>query len=309
MLPQDQATQSISNTMVDAAEPANIAFIGGGNMAEAIIAGLIHTGHPLERLTVSEPMAARREYLIGRYPSLASRISENNMKATNNANVVVLAVKPSIVPVVLNELRDQLFATGAVVLSIAAGVRLVDMTRWLTETATSEKMKQWQPPVVRCMPNTPALVGHGAAGVYASAAVNAQQRASVANVLNAVSETVCWVDSEDQIDAVTAVSGSGPAYFFLLLEAMVDAGVQTGLSHEVASQLAVQTCLGAAHMAMKSKDTFAELREKVTSPNGTTYAAITHMERGNVPACLREAIQAAAERSAELGEELGRAKI
>ncbi|RKP27612.1 pyrroline-5-carboxylate reductase dimerization-domain-containing protein, partial [Syncephalis pseudoplumigaleata] len=158
------------------------------------------------------------------------------------------------------------------------------------------------PPVVRCMPNTPALYGHGATGVYASDAVTAKQRASVSNVLNAVSEVVCWVDTEDQIDAVTAVSGSGPAYFFLVLEAMQEAGVKAGLSREVAAQLAAQTCLGAAHMALKSSDSFGELRRKVTSPNGTTHAAITHMEQGGMPACIRGALRAAAARSAELGE-------
>ncbi|KAI9592308.1 pyrroline-5-carboxylate reductase, partial [Syncephalis fuscata] len=296
----EQAVQS-QTTTAESSQPARIAFIGGGNMAEAIIAGLLHTGHPIDRLNVSEPMAARRDYLIQRYPALAPRITDDNSKAANDANVVVLAVKPSVVPIVLDGLREQLFATGAVILSIAAGVRLSDMTRWLTETASHDDLKSWQPPIVRCMPNTPALVGHGAAGVYANPAVSPKQRASVANVLDAVSETVCWVDTESQIDAVTAVSGSGPAYFFLLLEAMVDAGVKAGLSPEVAAQLSAQTCLGAAHMAMKTTDTFAELREKVTSPNGTTYAAITHMEQGGVPECLRAAVQ--------LGEELGQAKI
>jgi pyrroline-5-carboxylate reductase len=284
----------------------SIAFIGGGNMAEAIFAGLLRKGHPNSRIHVAEPVEERQAYLRERYPGL--NVYSNGVAASQTADLIVVAVKPAVVPVVLSELRDLAHQKRPVFLSIAAGVRLVDMERWLCTNTTSTD-KQWRPAIVRCMPNTPALLGYGAAGAYANSVVTSSQRAMVEDTLNAVSQLVCWVTEESQLDAVTAVSGSGPAYFFLLMEAMEEAGVQAGLPRDISARLTAQTALGAAQMALQSKDNTAVLRQKVTSPNGTTYAAITHMERGRVPEILREAVKAAADRSAELGEELGRAKI
>ncbi|RKP10104.1 pyrroline-5-carboxylate reductase [Thamnocephalis sphaerospora] len=280
-----------------------ITFIGGGNMAEAILAGLLRKGHPTDRLVVSEPMPERQTYLREHYPELA--VHSDNTVASADAELIVLAVKPGVVPAVLAGIRDIVARNQAVLLSIAAGVRLTDMEQWLR----GDDHATLQPAIVRCMPNTPALVGHGATGLYANANASPKQRAAVETVLRAVSGALCWVTEESQLDAVTAVSGSGPAYFFLLMEAMEEAGVQAGLPRDIAAKLTAQTALGAAHMALQSDDNTAELRRKVTSPNGTTYAAITHMENGNVPETLRAAVRAAADRSAELGEELGRSKM
>ena len=278
----------------------HIAFLGGGNMAEAVLAGLIRRNHPPHLITVSEILPARRDHLYSKYHI---PVTSDNVLAASRAHILVLAVKPHHVPEVLKQVAEKVHQRNAVVISIAAGVRIHDMQRWLGET---EEFK-YTPRVIRCMPNTPALIACGAVGVYADPErIGEEARLDVESVLRAVSQVVCWVRDESELDAVTAVSGSGPAYFFWLMEAMSDAGVASGLSRETADELTVQTCLGAARMAQLGEDSFAELRRKVTSPNGTTYAALMHLDQHEAGRVFRDAIKAAAKRSRELGDELGR---
>lgn len=189
----------------------HITFLGGGNMAEAVLAGLLKTGHPTTKVTVCEVMDERARYVHHTYhvPVTADAAS-----AASNADVLIIAVKPNHVEQVMRDVASQVEARNALVLSVAAGVRVDDISLWLGEH------DGYKPRVVRCMPNTPALVGCGAAGVYAGAVVNQDGRDTVEEILKAVSKVVRWVDDENLLDAVTAVSGSGPAYFFLLMEAM-----------------------------------------------------------------------------------------
>lgn len=266
-------------------------------MAEAVLAGLVRAGHPLTQLIVSEVIPARRDYLASTYNV---QVTEDNSVAAAKADLIVLAVKPNHVPQVLRGVCSVIKQRQSTLLSVAAGVRVPDMCKWLGQC------DGYMPHVVRCMPNTPALVACGAAGVYAGEQVTTESRELVETVLRAVSNVVCWVEREDLLDAVTAVSGSGPAYFFLLMECMSDAGVAAGLPRDIADQLTIQTCFGAAKMSQNGVDSFANLRQKVTSPNGTTYAALMHMEANNVAGSLRDAVVKAAERSKELGDELSR---
>jgi len=286
-------------------EHKRIAFLGGGNMAEAVLAGLLRAGHPPSSIIVSEILPSRADYLISRYHV---PVTSCNSEAASNAPFLVLAVKPLYVPQVLREVCDAVRQNNATVLSIAAGVRVSDMRRWLGGSQ-EEGEKGYVPKVVRCMPNTPALVACGATGVYAGEGVGEEGKRDVEMVLKEVSQVVEWVKEEKLLDAVTAVSGSGPAYFFMLMEQMSDAGVAAGLSREMADRLTIQTCFGAAKMAQLGEDGFAELRRKVTSPNGTTYAALMYMEKYNVQKRIEEAVVKAAERSEELGDELSRMSV
>lgn len=267
-----------------------IAFIGAGNMAISLIGGLIARGVPAEHLTASDPHAEQRER-VAREQGI--RVVEDNAAALEGADIVVLAVKPQVMQAVCQSLAQALPA-GALIVSIAAGIPCASLERWLGERA-----------IVRCMPNTPALLHAGASGLYANAATRAAQREQAENLLDAVGLTL-WLDDEAQIDAVTAVSGSGPAYFFLLMEAMSAAGERLGLDAETASLLARQTAFGAARMALVSDLSPAELRRRVTSPGGTTEAAIATFQNGNFEALVEAALKAAARRSAEMAEQLGR---
>ncbi len=216
----------------------------------------------------------------------------DNAEAIEGADVIVLAVKPQAMKAVCQALRPSLKPQQLVV-SIAAGITCSSMNSWLGAQ-----------PIVRCMPNTPALLRQGVSGLYATAEVSAQQRQQAEALLSAVGIAL-WLDQEQQLDAVTAVSGSGPAYFFLLIEAMTAAGEKLGLPRETAAQLTLQTALGAAHMAVSSDVDAAELRRRVTSPAGTTEAAIKSFQAGGFEALVEKALGAAAHRSAEMAEQLG----
>ena len=265
----------------------SIAFIGGGNMARSLIGGLVAQGRDPAAIRVAEPFAATRDAL---HADFGVAVFEDGAQATEGAATWVLATKPQVLRGVCEALAVQAQATRPLVVSIAAGITAAQIARWLGDAGL---------PVVRTMPNTPALLGAGVTGLYANAGVDADGRGFSESLLSAAGKTV-WIDDEAQMDAVTAVSGSGPAYVFLLAEAMTDAGVREGLPPEAARTLALQTVLGAARMLTESGVDAAELRRRVTSPNGTTQAAIETFETGGFRALVDAAIHAARVRGAEL---------
>ncbi|KAJ2136330.1 hypothetical protein IW136_003946 [Coemansia sp. RSA 678] len=284
----------------------SITFIGGGNMCEAILSGLLKTGHPTSHVRISEPFDQRREYLRTKYgvdvvESNGDAISgKQGMSVSSgvSCDVVVLAVKPQVVGDVVRGVASELSAAKPLVISIVAGVAIKDLARWIGIDSNV--------PLVRLMPNTPALVGEGAAGMYADATVSAEQRKQTEYVVSNIAKVYTWVDSESGIDAVTAISGSGPAYFFLVIEAMEKAGVEMGLPADAAKRLAAQTALGAAKMVLTSDDDVPTLRKKVTSPNGTTHAAIEQMIASNVPEGITAGVQACQARCQSLSTEFGK---
>jgi pyrroline-5-carboxylate reductase len=271
------------------------AFIGGGNMASALIGGLVAKGRPVAGFRVVEPHADARARLAAAYPGIALFEAAGDA-AVAGADIVVLAVKPQQMRAAAAALAP--FIGGdrrPVVLTIAAGIRIGDLARWLGDS----------PRIVRAMPNTPALIGRGISGVFAPAAVDAAGRALAAAVLAAGGEVV-WVDAEERLDAVTAVSGSGPAYVFYFLEALEAAGLAQGFSAADARRLAVATFDGAVALAQQSEHEPAVLRAQVTSKGGTTEAALAVLEAAGVKAGIAAAIDAAARRARELGDTLGR---
>ena len=268
-----------------------IAFIGAGNMAGAIIGGLIAKGYPKENIWASDPMAENLQKLQQSY---AISTCSNNDEAIAQVDVVILAVKPQIMAKVAEDIKTAVNARQPLLISIAAGITLSSLQNWLGENLA----------MVRSMPNTPALVQSGATALYANDAVNAQQKDWADQLLSAIGLAV-WVDQEAQLDAVTAVSGSGPAYFFLVMEAMIAAGEKLGLDKTLCQQLTLQTALGAAKMAIESDVDAAELRRRVTSPGGTTAAALHVFEQGNVQQLFSDALSAAHARSQTMAEELG----
>lgn len=276
-----------------------ISFIGGGNMAEAILAGLQSSGHPGSRLRYSEPFQERLNYMKSKYPQLTG--SDNNSQVMEGADVVILAVKPQVLRSVVTTDISTLIKKNPdlLIVSIAAGITTSDIHKWLD-------IGNKPASIVRCMPNTPALVGEGAAGLYATDSVNNEQRDMTENIMKAVAKQVSWVSNESLIDTVTGISGSGPAYFFLIMEAMQNAGMEAGLSLEDSKALTIQTCLGAARMALTSEDDLATLRRKVTSPKGTTEAAIKSMESNGIREVMTDAVNAAQNRGKELAEQLGK---
>ncbi|MGO4001292.1 MULTISPECIES: pyrroline-5-carboxylate reductase [Pseudomonas] len=266
-----------------------IAFIGAGNMAASLIGGLRAKGLEAAQIRASDPGAETRARVSAEH---GIEVFADNADAIQGADVVVLAVKPQAMKVVCEAIRPHL-QPGQLVVSIAAGITCASMNNWLGAQ-----------PIVRCMPNTPALLRQGVSGLYATAQVSAEQRQQAEELLSAVGIAL-WLDEEQQLDAVTAVSGSGPAYFFLLIEAMTAAGEKLGLPRETAAQLTLQTALGAAHMAVASDVDAAELRRRVTSPAGTTEAAIKSFQADGFEALVEKALGAAAHRSAEMAEQLG----
>ena len=264
----------------------NIAFIGGGNMARSLIGGLVAQGRDPASIRVAEPVAALREALQADF---GVRVFEDGTAAIDSASTWVYATKPQVLRGVCESLSAQAQAGKPLVVSIAAGITAAQLERWLGGDIA----------VVRTMPNTPALLGAGVTGLFASTRVDAQGRAFAEALLSAAGKTV-WIADEAQMDAVTAVSGSGPAYVFLLAEAMVDAGVKEGLPMDAARELALQTILGAARMLTESDVEAAELRRRVTSPNGTTQAAIESFEASGFRDMVAHAIHAARVRGAEL---------
>jgi len=270
----------------------HICFIGGGNMASSLISGLINNQHNASDITVTDPDQNKLDQLNQQF-SVNTEI--NNLKAIENANVIVLAVKPQILKEVCNSLKDSICKNRPLIISIAAGIRSTDIDRWLGGNNA----------IVRCMPNTPALIQAGATGLYANNNTLAEQKTTADTILSSAGITL-WVENEAQLDAVTAVSGSGPAYFFLFLEAMQKAGIELGLDEKAAGLLARQTALGAARMALEGDDDAATLRSKVTSKGGTTAAAIASFENNHFSDIISQALTAAHDRAIELADELGK---
>jgi pyrroline-5-carboxylate reductase len=269
-----------------------LAFIGGGNMTGSLVGGLITDGWKAARLHVADPDPQQAERLTRRF-SVAT--TANNREAVENVDTVVLAVKPQVIRTVAEELAPVIRQRHMLVISIAAGIRESSLRDWLGKDIA----------IVRAMPNTPALVQSGATALYANAAVSEEQRNLAESILRAVGLAI-WVDDEAMMDAVTALSGSGPAYFFLLMEALTLAGSKLGLPEDTARLLTLQTAFGAAKMALESVDDAAQLRRRVTSPGGTTECAIGEFEKNNFEGIVLQALQAAAERSRELATEFGK---
>ncbi|MGF6398006.1 pyrroline-5-carboxylate reductase [Pseudomonas frederiksbergensis] len=267
-----------------------IAFIGAGNMAASLIGGLRAKGLDAAQIRASDPGEQTRARVSAEH---GIEVFADNADAIQGVDVIVLAVKPQAMKAVCEAIRPSL-APNQLVVSIAAGITCASMHNWLGAQ-----------PIVRCMPNTPALLRQGVSGLFATSEVSVEQRQQAEELLSAVGIAL-WLNEEQQLDAVTAVSGSGPAYFFLLIEAMTAAGVKLGLPADIAAQLTVQTALGAAHMAVASDVDAAELRRRVTSPAGTTEAAIKSFQADGFEALVEKALGAAAHRSAEMAEQLGR---
>ena len=266
-----------------------VSFIGGGNMAAAIIGGLIASGTEPTDIEVVEINADARAMLAGRF----GVVTHTDLSQARLHPLVVLAVKPQSLPEVAAALAPRL--AGRLAVSIAAGVRVADLGRWLAGHTQ----------IVRAMPNTPALVQAGITGLFAPPAVNQEARSQAEAVLRAVGGVV-WVEDESQLDAVTAVSGSGPAYVFYFIESLEAAAVAQGLSPLVARQLALQTFFGAAKLALESPEEPGVLRQRVTSKGGTTERGIAALEAAAVKRAIAQAVADASLRSAELGDELGR---
>lgn len=269
-----------------------IVFIGGGNMAAALIKGLVADGYDPGLIWACDPDG---EKLANLAAACGIRITGDNDDAVGRADVVVLAVKPQIMEQVTRELAAPVTARRPLVISIAAGVREAALREWLGGEVS----------LIRTMPNTPAMIQTGATVLHAGPGVTDTDRDLAESILRAVGLTR-WVDDETLMDAVTALSGSGPAYFFLIMEAMEAAALELGLEADTARLLTLQTALGAARMAMESSDSPARLRERVTSPGGTTERALGVLEEGDVRRLFREALTAARDRSVELSELLGK---
>jgi pyrroline-5-carboxylate reductase len=269
-----------------------VTFIGAGNMASAIIGGMIDSGFSPSAITATSPSDA---FLAPVHERYGIHTNTDNATAVSQADVVVLAVKPQVMKEVCEGLASVVQRRRPLIISVAAGLDAETLEQWLGGDLA----------IVRCMPNTPSLVGAGAAGLFANARVSDEQRRLATELMEAVG-LVEWVEEEPLLEAVTAVSGSGPAYFFLMFEAMEEAGAKLGLPAETARRLAMQTAYGAARMAMASDRSPAELKRNVMSPGGTTERAIEHLEAAGLRQALAEAMDACAERAREMAAELGK---
>ena len=269
---------------------ANIAFIGAGNMATSLISGLINKGQNPATIWAADPSEICRTQAA----ALGINVSQDNKEITHHADIIVVAVKPQVLKQVVLPLKEILEHTDKVVISIAAGIDLTSLQTWLGAGTA----------IVRCMPNTPSLLGLGATGLYANNNTTIEQKELARTILDAVGISL-WVDSEADLDAVTAVSGSGPAYFFLLMEAMQDAGIKLGLNAQTSKLLTLKTALGAAQMALESDVEVAELRRRVTSPAGTTEQAVTTFENGGLRELVEKAMNNCAQRAQDMAAELG----
>ncbi len=269
----------------------SIGIIGAGNMARSLAGGLIANGYARENLRLSDPDASQRR---GAESALGLTILADNRKLAAGCDVLVLAVKPQVLHDVAGEIAAAVQARKPLVVSVAAGIRIADLERWLGGSLA----------VVRVMPNTAALIGSGASGLFANSRVSAAQRDEAESILRAVGVTV-WVPNESLIDTVTAVSGSGPAYFFLVMEALEKAAIKHGLDPQTARLLTLETAYGAAKMALEGQEEPAALRRRVTSPGGTTERAIQALERGQLEHIVDDAVAAAIERARELANVLG----
>lgn len=276
---------SNSPTSASTSSPV-VAFIGGGNMARSLIGGMIARGADPTRVRVADPVQDVREALTADF---GVQTFATATEAVEHATVWVLAVKPQVMRTVCAEVLDIAREARPLAVSIAAGLSSTQLSGWLGGDAA----------VIRAMPNTPSLIGAGMTGLFANAQVDQTQRDQAERLLDAVGATA-WIDDETQMDAVTAVSGSGPAYVFLFSEAMQNAGIRQGLSPETARKLANQTLLGAARMLTERDEAADELRRNVTSPGGTTHAAVETFEKGGLRELVDSAVEAAAVRGREL---------
>lgn len=267
-----------------------IAFIGAGNMAKAIMGGLIKQGYDAKKITASGPRMENVQKIADEF---SVNITMDNLAAARNADVVILSVKPQMLKQVASELSTAL-THKPLIISLAAGIATNSLLRWLNGDYS----------IVRCMPNTPSQLLLGATGLFANSSVTQQQKEIANSILLAVG-IVSWVEDESLINSVTAVSGSGPAYYFLFMEAMIDAAIEQGLSKEIATQLTLQTALGAANLAKHSDLDIVELRRRVTSPKGTTEQAILSFEKDNIRRTVKNAMQACSNRAEELSVLLG----
>ncbi|MFC1630910.1 MAG: pyrroline-5-carboxylate reductase [Arenicellales bacterium] len=268
----------------------SIGFIGGGNMAESLIGGLLASGHKASLIHVSEPDNNRRSRLLAKY---GVNCVADNAELVERTDLLLFAVKPQLLQQIALPLRDIIQAKQPSIISIAAGVRSVDLEQWLGGELA----------IVRVMPNTPALVRAGASGLYANHRVSIEQKNQAESIMRSVGITV-WLENESQMDIVTALSGSGPAYIFKVIEAMEEAATLAGLARETSRLLAIETVLGAAKLAVESEDSPAELRQKVTSPGGTTEQGLKQLEQGGIEQLFQSTINAAIDRSREMGDEL-----
>lgn len=271
-----------------------LSFIGGGNMARSLIGGLITNGFAPKQIYVADPSADSRQSLAATF---SVHTHDDNTVVVQDCDVLVLAVKPQQLQAVVKQLAPHL-PKNVLLISIAAGIKSADIARWAAAEDHADIA------IIRVMPNTPSLVQAGASGLYANDHVTTAQHQQAESLLNAVGITA-WVTDETQLDAVTALSGSGPAYFFLLMEAMENAAIELGLSTDTARQLCLQTAFGAAKMALDSPDSAATLRKKVTSPGGTTEQAILSFESADFHGLVQRALTAAADRADSLATELG----
>ncbi|GAA5131948.1 pyrroline-5-carboxylate reductase [Alloalcanivorax gelatiniphagus] len=262
-----------------------IGFIGAGNMANSLAGGMIAKGIRPARIWMSDPSRDRLDEVAQLH---RVHVTEDNLEVARRVDVLVLAVKPQVMGDACAALREVIEERQPLIISIAAGVTVENLRHWLGDA-----------PIVRCMPNTPALVQAGATGLYAAAGVSAAQKEMASQILGAVGLTF-WFDEEKELDAVTAVSGSGPAYFFLLMESLIDAAVSQGLPPATARQLVLQTAWGAAQLAITSEVGPDVLRQRVTSPGGTTAAALGVFEEAGFREQVQAAVAAARERSEEL---------
>ncbi|EMR13148.1 Pyrroline-5-carboxylate reductase [Methylophaga lonarensis MPL] len=268
-----------------------ISFIGGGNMARCLIGGLIANGFPANKIRVADPNSETLNSLAAGY---SVNIYQDNVAAIKDADVVVLAVKPQQMQSVVRSLGTH-WKPECLLISIAAGIRLNAISRWLAHADAA---------IVRTMPNTPSLVQAGATALFANSHTRHDQRELAEGIMRAVGLAI-WLDDEQHMDAVTALSGSGPAYFFLVMEAMESAAKRLGLDENTARMLCLETAFGAAKMALESGDNAATLRQKVTSPGGTTERAIHELQDGGLTGLFENAMVAAALRSRELADQLG----
>jgi len=266
-----------------------IRFIGAGNMAASLMGGLISKGITASQITASDPGQNQREYIESQFQI---QTYDDNNTHFGIPDMVVIAVKPQVMKQVLEDVASSIIGTNPLVVSVVAGITIDQISQWLDKKL----------PIVRTMPNTPALIGQGAIGMFANSYVNAEQLQLTEQVMDAVGTSI-WVDEESQIDAVTALSGSGPAYFFMFMEYLQQAGQKLGLSENDAALLAKKTAIGSALLAERSPESLQQLKDRVTSPNGTTAAALDSFTDNHIEQIIEQALTAAKDRSVTLSNE------
>jgi pyrroline-5-carboxylate reductase len=280
-----------NKSTASSSEPPVVGFIGGGNMAASIIGGLLSAGWPAQNIRVSDPQEKQRDSLTERFGICCF---DDNVTCIDSADVVIFAVKPQVLRAAVESVAITLRENTPLLVSIVAGISCDDTLRWVGANL----------PFVRVMPNTPALVNQGVSGLFANKFASSKQKQLSESLMRAVGEVV-WVQDEKLIDTVTGVSGSGPAYFFKLMELMMTEAVANGLSEQAAKTLVIQTALGAATLIQQSTSSPAELRRRVTSPGGTTEAGINAMEQAGIDDAIRGGVRAAVIRSSQLSTQFG----